>query len=1174
MAAQTLTEVAVQVRADMSKVKPEVIKGSREAGEKGGEELGEGITRGADGKLKASRGKFASSGDSAGKSFGGGFTKGVDGTFAKVAATMAARFALMGGAAAAAAPGVGQLVGALVPAAGAALALPAALLSIKAATGVAKIAVMGFGEAVSSGFTGTAKQAEEALGKLSGNAREAAKQVIGLKSPLMDIKNTISDRFFLPLLNDIRPLAEKYLPMLKSEAGDLAGPLGGLGEQIAKTAKRGLIFDTVRKVFEQTRIAVINIRGAVDPLAWSLALLVKDTVGELPGMALGFANAAERLADFTAHASETGAITQAFRNGVKVLKDFGGILRNVGSIIGSVYTAATANGNALLGNLKALTGQAAAFFRSAEGSAGMQAIFGTLGTLGAGLRSSLGSVLPAISESLQLLAPSLVDLVGPAVDLVKALAPLLPFAAGLTATIVKSLTPAIAALTGWLSENETALKVATVAIVAYAVATKVGAAAAAVAAAGGLIGWIKQLTIITNLTRIFTAVQYALGVAVRFALGPIGLIIAAIGLLVGALVYAYKNHEGFRMTVQKVWAAIKAAVASAVNWFVNTALPWLKKVWDGIAAGAVQMWQNYIRPALAAIVSFFRDQVAPAAMWLWQNVLQPAFKGISAAVQLNLAIVRTAAQGIVSFFRNVLAPTAMWLWKNVLQPAWKGISAAVQLNIAIMRAAIQPLINFFRNVVGPTFMWLWKNVVVPVFNGWKNTITSTWNFIRPIFEAIGKFIAEKLVQSFRTGVKAITTAWEKLREASRVPIAFVVNKVINPLIGGFNKVAGVFGTPKIDTIPGFAEGGRIPGNSGGRDDRMAQLVGRGGKLLGAIKVAAGEFVVNARDTARALPLLRWINGGMKGGPMAAAARIGREPAEKPGDGSEGYAFAKGGLVGFMSDIWGAVSDPKKAIMKPVEAALGAIPGGGMIRGLLVSMGKKLASGFVGWLGGAGNGEGAAAGGNLGKAMAFIRAQNGKPYGWANAGPGSYDCSGIVSAAWNILHGRSPYSHTFSTGSLPGSFFPKRGPGGLLTAGWAHPGQRGASANVGHMAGQFLGGMRFESTGSRGVRVGPAARSPLGFAHVGHFARGGLLPGLSKMARADFGSVTLARGMNLIENATGRPEPLVTPSATSTRMHPDDIDLLARAIGRVVGASLMGTLPQARVAARAAGRTVR
>lgn len=34
-----------------------------------------------------------------------------------------------------------------------------------------------------------------------------------------------------------------------------------------------------------------------------------------------------------------------------------------------------------------------------------------------------------------------------------------------------------------------------------------------------------------------------------------------------------------------------------------------------------------------------------------------------------------------------------------------------------------------------------------------------------------------------------------------------------------------------------------------------------------------------------------------------------------------------------------------------------------------------------------------------KALAFARAQIGKPYVWGATGPGSYDCSGLTQAAW-------------------------------------------------------------------------------------------------------------------------------------------------------------------------------
>jgi hypothetical protein len=73
----------------------------------------------------------------------------------------------------------------------------------------------------------------------------------------------------------------------------------------------------------------------------------------------------------------------------------------------------------------------------------------------------------------------------------------------------------------------------------------------------------------------------------------------------------------------------------------------------------------------------------------------------------------------------------------------------------------------------------------------------------------------------------------------------------------------------------------------------------------------------------------------------------------------------------------------------------------------------------------------------------------------------------------------------------GLFFNKRNQYGMLTAGWANPGERGGGS-VGHTAGMFAG-VGFESTGSRGVRVGAGTTPVTSFAHWGTFDRGGNWP---------------------------------------------------------------------------------
>ena len=56
-----------------------------------------------------------------------------------------------------------------------------------------------------------------------------------------------------------------------------------------------------------------------------------------------------------------------------------------------------------------------------------------------------------------------------------------------------------------------------------------------------------------------------------------------------------------------------------------------------------------------------------------------------------------------------------------------------------------------------------------------------------------------------------------------------------------------------------------------------------------------------------------------------------------------------------------------------------------------------------------------------KAVAFAYAQLGKPYQWGATGPGSYDCSGLMQAAWasaGVSIPRDTYSQVAGLPSVP------------------------------------------------------------------------------------------------------------------------------------------------------------
>lgn len=692
-------------------------------------------------------------------------------------------------------------------------------------------------------------------------------------------------------------------------------------------------------------------------------------------------------------------------------------------------------------------------------------------------------------------------------------------------------------------------------------------------------------------TAAWTVIQEGLNVAMDAAGGPIGVVVLAIAALAAGIIYAYKHSATFRDIVNGVWHGIRDVIGSVANWITNVIWPSLQKAWDGIAAGGLWLWHNVLEPAWHGIhdvinvviklvvgyIHFLEDEfrlVATVATWLYNNILAPIFHAIARVAQAQFAITQLALKIFYDFVIGPLVTGIKMLYNDVIKPVFNYIVAVIKTDIKLATIVLEALRSF---IVG-TFSAAWhtlqavatsvfkfvQNLIsggVKLIKGWlsdfghamtgqlsasmmslsnatgvhwssiKKTISSVWSAVKTVFNAMVSFVTKTIPNAFSTAVGAIGKFWGKVQSVVKAPITFTVNHVINPLINGFDKVAKTFGTSTIAPISGFAEGGQIPGSPSATDNKWSWLRDRNGNVLGNVGLATGEFVVNAHDTAKALPLLNWINQGMQGGPAGVARYLGRPMAELPGDGSEGWAFAKGGLVGFLSDVWGAISDPKKLIEKPVTDALGQIPGSGVVKDLLVGMGKKLVTGVEHFFTGA---SGGAATGSVGAAQAYLRAQNGKPYSWASAGPYGFDCSGIVDAVYNILkgkRGRAINQHEFSTESAR-NYFPKPGYSGPLVAAWSHPGQAPASASVGHMMG-MVGGLTFESTGDRGVHLGSTTRRPSDFANIGHFDRGGLAMAtraarsdfLSQITSADTGRVTLRSGWNMVHNGTGGPEPL-------------------------------------------------
>lgn len=148
-------------------------------------------------------------------------------------------------------------------------------------------------------------------------------------------------------------------------------------------------------------------------------------------------------------------------------------------------------------------------------------------------------------------------------------------------TIAAQSTAALASITTLITGVKTLSAVMYANAKAFAVSTaafiKNKAATLATAAAQGV---VKAATLA------WTGVQKVLNIVLTA--NPIGLVIAAIGALVTAVIYAYNNCESFRKIVNQVWEAIKPlataimdGLAKAFEWLVEKckeAWEWLKNI--------------------------------------------------------------------------------------------------------------------------------------------------------------------------------------------------------------------------------------------------------------------------------------------------------------------------------------------------------------------------------------------------------------------------------------------------------------------------------------------------------------------------------------------------------------------------------------------------------------------
>lgn len=252
---------------------------------------------------------------------------------------------------------------------------------------------------------GAASKTSEALANISPNARAVVQEVLSLQDEWKALKFSVQDRLFAGLADDVKPLAEVYFPLLEDGMGGIADGLNAIVKDVVAFLQTSEAVDNIRQIFDNTGLSVNNLRTVVTDLL--AAFLDIAAVGSdfLPDMATDAANAATNFRQFIAEARESGKLRQWMQDGMDAASELWQLLKNLASIIGTVFSAFDQEGGGALATLTKLTGQIDKFLKSAEGQEALHALGRILASIGGAYGKVFMSFLETVADLLVSLEP-------------------------------------------------------------------------------------------------------------------------------------------------------------------------------------------------------------------------------------------------------------------------------------------------------------------------------------------------------------------------------------------------------------------------------------------------------------------------------------------------------------------------------------------------------------------------------------------------------------------------------------------------------------------------------------------------------------------------------------------------------------------------------------------------
>lgn len=296
---------------------------------------------------------------------------------------------------------------------------------------------------------------------------------------------------------------------------------------------------------------------------------------------------------------------------------------------------------------------------------------------------------------------------------------------------------------------------------------------------GSLVGLKAAAILLTPVINALGGGLKILGTILSVAFSPIGLIVAALAAVGGAMyLFFTRTDQGkmvwqqlidfFEGTVLPMFDRLKPKIGEAIDGVIdvfNNAKTIIDNVMQVIADFISDHW-DLISAAIGAVMGVI-GAVISQGVQLWQTAIFPIIQTIVSFIQDNWQNIVVIIQAVLVFVLGLIV-TAMFLWQNAIFPALLAIANTVSLVFNNIMTIISGILNIIAGII---------NVIVAVITGnWS----AAWNGIVQIFLGIWQVISGVVMTYINIIVGVLQAGWGLISAAVMAvwtPIATFISGV-------------------------------------------------------------------------------------------------------------------------------------------------------------------------------------------------------------------------------------------------------------------------------------------------------------------------------------------------------------------------------------------------------------